>query len=93
MVTHTSPANSGGEPLNSIAFVPLRWPLDCRLSALRHQPILQGQDAVHLLGEFEVVGRDQSREAVMADEIEQYRGHFIGGLVIEITRRLVARDQ
>jgi hypothetical protein len=43
-------------------------------------------------GEIEVVGRDQGREAGMADEVEECVQHPVAGRLVEVAGRLVAEQ-
>src|SRR5947208_5038305 len=62
-----------------------------RLNLPEH-PVFEGDDAVEAAGEFEIVGRDQRRKTLGADNPDQ-RVHDAGrGRVIEIAGRLVGQQ-
>jgi hypothetical protein len=55
-------------------------------------PVCQSDDAIEAAGEIEIVGRDQGREAGIADEVEEAPQHTRAGGVIEVAGRLVAEQ-
>src|SRR5580698_8833107 len=59
---------------------------------LDHQTIADGDAAVHLCGDVEVVGGDDGGEAGCTHQLPERAEHVIGGAHIEITGWLVAEQ-
>ena len=55
-------------------------------------PVFECHDAVEAAGELDIVCRDQSREAGVADKVEKRVQHALAGRVIEVAGRLVAEQ-
>src|SRR5437667_223293 len=62
-----------------------------RLTLPEH-PVFQGDDAVEAAGELEIVGRDQRREALGPNDLDQCAHDAGRGGVIEIAGRLSGRS-
>src|SRR5258708_9620891 len=54
--------------------------------------VFEGDDAVHAPREREIVGGEESGKARVAHDVDQRRGYALGGVLIEIARRLVAEQ-
>src|ERR1700687_5936501 len=63
-----------------------------RRSAGPELAILERDDAVEAMGEFEIVGRDQRGEALSADDLDEDRHDAGCGGVVEIAGRLVGEE-
>jgi len=69
----------------------LRDPRDTLIDGLQ-PPVCQSDNAVEAAGEIEIVGRDQGREAGIANEVEESPQHTLAGGVIEVAGRLVTEQ-
>ena len=54
---------------------------------------MQPHHAVHLRGEALIVGRDQGRAALAADQVQEFGEDGVRGILVEIAGRLVGEDQ
>jgi hypothetical protein len=51
------------------------------------------QDAVHPAGKLKIVSRDQRRDPLVADDVHQLTENVLGGMRIEVSCRLVGKQE
>src|SRR4029453_9456173 len=56
-------------------------------------PFVEAHHAVHFCGQAFVVGRDQRRAALVADQAKELGEDLVGGMLVKVARGLVCEHQ